>query len=159
MKSKRYFVPEPESIHTYPDGRQVCQDNAAGKREYKARTTEMWLRQDGICPITGKWVDQNRAQFDHEAGRGSNGGHRDDRTRNDKGEWQNAAVSHEGNTIKGSQRYHWLDGKYVPVSKSQDVLKLGSTEKQSRDGIAHVLHGMPNGRSIWSHRGTKFSGQ
>lgn len=120
MKSLKYFTPEPESVHTYPGGRQVCTDTAAGKCEYKARTTEMWLRQDGICPITNEWVDENRVQFDHEAGRGSNGGHRDDRTLNDKGEWQNAAVSPEGNTLKGSKRFHWENGKYV--SKSQEVL-------------------------------------
>jgi len=114
---KKYFIPEKEAI-AYPEGengRQVCTDTAAGKREYKARTTEMWLRQEGICPITGRWVDENVAQFDHEAGRGSGGGHRDDRILNEDGEWQNAAVSPEGNTLKGSKRYQWVDGKYLPV--------------------------------------------
>ena len=122
MKPARYYVPEKDSITTYPDGREVCTETAAGKREYKARITEMWLRQEGVCPITGKWVDQNVAQFDHEAGRGSNGGHRDDRTLNDDGEWQNAAVSPEGNSIKGSKRYQWVDGKYLPVTKSAELL-------------------------------------
>ena len=115
MRPHRYFKAEPEAVKTY-GLRQVCQGNAAGKREYKARTTEMWLRQEGICPICGKWMDQNEATPDHQEGRGHGGGFRDDRTIVD-GEWHNAAVHGSCNTEKGSKRYHWVGKSYVPVSR------------------------------------------
>jgi len=56
------------------------------------------------------------AEFDHQNGRGSGGGHRDDRIAID-GLFYNAALCHDCNTEKGSKRYEWRDGKYVP-SKS-----------------------------------------
>jgi hypothetical protein len=58
--------------------------------------------------------------MDHQGGRGSGGGIRDDRTVVD-GEWHNAAVHGICNTRKGSKRYSWLNGKYVPVNNSQEV--------------------------------------
>jgi hypothetical protein len=104
MKSLKYFTPEPESVKTYPDGRQVCQENAAGKREYKARITEMWLRQEGICPICGRWMDQNEATFEHEIPRGMGGGSRDDRTHDANGNELNFATHGRCNRERGSQR-------------------------------------------------------
>jgi len=120
MKPAKYYVPEPESIHTYPDGRQVCSDTAAGKREYKARTVEMWERQEGLCAICGLWIELRLATFEHQDGRGNGGGFRDDRTTID-GEWHNAAVHGHCNTEKGSKRYQWVDGKYQPVNKFEEV--------------------------------------
>jgi hypothetical protein len=117
MRPHKYYVPEAEAVKTYPDGREVCQGNAAGKREYDARRVELWMRQDGLDAITGEWVDVNVAEFDHQAGRGSNGGHRDDRIVDENGNWMNAMLSHKSNSLKGSTRYHWLNGKYVPVSR------------------------------------------
>lgn len=99
---------------TFPDGREVCTKTRLGKLEYDARRVAMWIRQGGKDAITGEWVDVSVAQFDHEAGRGANGGHRDDRILNEDGSWKNAVLSPAGNTLKGSKRYHWENGKYVP---------------------------------------------
>jgi hypothetical protein len=59
--------------------------------------------------------------MDHQDGRGHGGGIRDDRTIVN-GEWHNAAVHGICNTRKGSKRYRWVNGKYVPVNNSQEVL-------------------------------------
>lgn len=114
-KPAKYFIPEPESVTTYPDGRQVCNDNAAGKREYKARTYKMEVRQGFRCAICER-IAGSSMQFDHQDGRGHGGGFRDDRIEVD-GKWFNAALCHRCNTEKGSKRYHWQNGKYVPVSR------------------------------------------
>jgi len=123
LRAHKYFKAEPESIKTYLGGREVCQGNAAGKREYLARTVEMWERQKGLCAICGNWIELRFAEFDHQNGRGLNGAHRDDRTVVG-GNWHNAAVHHVCNIAKASKRYHWLEGKYVPVSKSHDVKEV-----------------------------------
>lgn len=120
MRPHRYYKASIEAVETFGE-REVCTKTAAGKREYDARRVEMWIRQDGRDPITGEWVDVNVAQFDHEAGRGSNGGHRDDRILDEKGNWMNAALSPASNSLKGSKRYHWLNGKYQPVSNLKEV--------------------------------------
>ena len=120
MRPHKYFKAEPEAVKTY-GLREVCQGSAAGKREYKARTTEMWLRQEGICPICNLWVDQNEATFEHQEPRRMGGGFTDDRTIID-GEWHNAAAHGHCNTEKGSKRYQWVDGKYVSVlSREREV--------------------------------------
>jgi hypothetical protein len=103
-----------EAYRTYPDGRQVCTDTTAGKHEYHRRLTEMYERQDGLCAICGCWMAPEQATFEHEAGRGSGGGHRDDRSEVD-GHWQNAALDWGCNVAKGSRRYHWQDGFFVPA--------------------------------------------
>lgn len=120
MRLRKYFVGEPEAVKTYGE-REVCQGNTAGKREYKARTTEMWLRQEGLCAICGKWVDQNAAESDHQDGRGYNGGHRDDRIVDENGNWRNAAVCHICNSEKASKRYHWVGKSYLPVMTGREL--------------------------------------
>lgn len=54
--------------------------------------------------------------FDHQVPRID----QDDRIEVD-GNWHNAAVHLRCNTKKGSKRYHWLNGKYVPVVKIKEV--------------------------------------
>lgn len=120
MTPPKYYTAQPESVTNYPGGRQACNDSAAGKREYKARTVEMWERQNGICPICGNWIELRFATFDHQAGRGQGGGKRDDRILIE-GEWQNAAVHYICNQKKGSQQYRWEFGKYVPVLREKEV--------------------------------------
>jgi hypothetical protein len=110
-----------EAFFKHRDGREVCNDTAAGKRDYTGRTVEMWERQDGKCAICGHWIELRYATFDHEEPRGMGGGSRDDRTVVN-GEWHNAAAHGICNTRKGSKRYRWVNGKYVPVNKSQEVL-------------------------------------
>lgn len=104
-------------VMTYPDGREVCNQKAkAGRQEYYTRTLQMLNRQAGRCaichnPLIFLWV-----QFDHQEGRGSGGGHRDDRIEI-HGQWHNAALCSDCNTRKGSVRYYWQDGLYVPVNQ------------------------------------------
>lgn len=98
-----------------PDGRQVCAGDAAGDREYRRRLWAMVERQGYCCAITGKaFTDYSEPTFDHEGGRGHGGGHRDDQIDVD-GRWQNAALSLEANTLKGSKRYSWQQGEYLPI--------------------------------------------
>lgn len=104
-------------VKTYSDGREVCTGTAFGKREYKRRTEAMRERQGGRCAIGGEWLAVGEAQFDHEAGRGSGGGHRDDRIEID-GQWVNAAVCGECNGRKGSRRYEWRGGLYLPIERA-----------------------------------------
>lgn len=101
-----------EHVKVYPDGREVC--TAAGYREYMSRRDAMAVRQNGRCALCGDYMFFQT--FDHERSRG--GGKRDDRIEVD-GKWQNAAVHFECNTRKGSKRYAWVNGKYVPVPKEK----------------------------------------
>lgn len=112
MKAGKY--PIVNGVMTYPDGREVCQNTSAGRREYHLRKEAMVARQGFRSAISGELIDYCRSEFDHEAGRGSNSSHRDDRIEVD-GHWQNAALSHVDNSLKGSRRYRWEDGKYIPV--------------------------------------------
>jgi hypothetical protein len=79
MKPRKYYVAPKEAVKVYPDGREVCSDTAAGKREYKSRTEEMRLRQHELCPICTYYLAKEDATFEHEIPRGFNGGFRDDR--------------------------------------------------------------------------------
>lgn len=106
--------PVVNGVMTYPDGREVCQDTMAGRREYRSRTRQMLMRQRGVDAITGEPMDTWEATFDHEAGRGHGGGHRDDRIGSDD-DWHNAALSEASNSKKGSRRYKWVGGKYIPA--------------------------------------------
>lgn len=113
MRPHKYFKALPLSVKKH-GLREVCQGNKAGKLEYEARRTEMWMRQKGKCAICEEWMDENACAFDHQNGRGFNGGIRDDRTTDERGYWMNAALCHKCNGNKGSKRYHWENGKYVP---------------------------------------------
>jgi len=70
----------------YEDGREVCNLlTKAGRDEYARRKRVMWLRQGKRCCLEGwakdcpgalKWAE---ALFEHQDGRGMDGGKRDDR--------------------------------------------------------------------------------
>jgi len=92
---------------TYDDGREVCQENTAGRREYRRRTLAMRDRQGELCARCGEWMSEADTTFDHENGRG--GGKRDDRIEVD-GERQNAALHGKCNHEKGSKREPYLFG-------------------------------------------------
>ena len=103
-------LPKP-AIKVYPDGREVCNmSTPLGRGEYFGRLGEMVERQMYVCALC---PSDDGAYFDHEAGRGAGGGLRDDRIVVD-GHWQNAALCYSCNQEKGSKRYHWVDGEYVP---------------------------------------------
>jgi len=112
--STKYFVANPEAVFVFPDGREVCNTKTTvGKLEYKSRTYQMLERQGMRCAICYSSLGYIWSQFDHQAGRGSGGGHRDDRIVVD-GQWHNAALCHSCNTQKGSRRYEWIAGVYQP---------------------------------------------
>lgn len=74
-----------------------------------------YQRQDGKCAICGEpFTWRNPSTFDHQSGRGMGGGIRQDAIFDAEGNWINAAVHLYCNTAKGSRKYHWLDGKYIP---------------------------------------------
>jgi hypothetical protein len=58
-------------------------------------------------------------EFDHEAGRGANGKHRDDRIYHKDGSWRNAALCSNCNTWKASRRFKWIEGKYQEVVRQK----------------------------------------
>lgn len=111
----KYFTRKPEAVNVYPDGREVCQDNAAGRREYFRRTRLMAERQNQICALCERFMCD--VTFEHQEGRGMAGGFRDDRTEID-GNWYNAAAHSFCNSIKGNKRFHWVDGKYVEKERA-----------------------------------------
>lgn len=109
----KYFTPKSEAVEKYGE-REICTDTAAGRREYFRRTREMAERQDHLCAICEEFmVDPT---YDHQRGRGLNGGFRDDRIVI-RGRWHNAAVHFLCNGRKGSRKYRWFKGKYVPVGQ------------------------------------------
>ena len=110
------ITPTINGVKTYqPGGRQVCDQHIkAGKQEYWTRLLKMMVRQNMRCAVCDCGLNYIWGEFDHEAGRGSGGGHRDDRIEVD-GLWQNAALCPQCNTFKASKRYQWKDGLYVPV--------------------------------------------
>lgn len=67
------------AVKVYPGGREVCQNTAAGKREYRLRTIKMVNRQKGICPKCCKSMSLLDFSFQHGDTRGMGGGRRDDR--------------------------------------------------------------------------------
>jgi hypothetical protein len=92
------------AVRIYPDGREVINLlTAEGKAEYRRRTLEMLERQDGRCCLCYQPLRKQDATFEHEAGRGMSGGHRDDRTVVG-GRWINGAACCTCNSRKGSRR-------------------------------------------------------
>lgn len=107
--------PVVDGVMTMPDGKEICHmDTSAGRREYKERTRAMCIRQGFRDAITGENMETWQATFDHEAGRTV--GKQDDRIEID-GEWHNAALLYATNTRKGSKRYSWVNGSYVPSKR------------------------------------------
>lgn len=92
-------------------------DTAEGKRRYDENRYKMEVRQGFQCAICER-IAGSMMDFDHETSRG--GGKQDDRIEVD-GHWKNAALCRRCNTEKGSKRYHWLNGKYQPVSSLKEV--------------------------------------
>ena len=100
-KKRRKLV----AVKTFRDGREVCNmESAEGRREYRQRLVAMCRRQGWNCSECGQPMHQgNPPTFDHEAGRGMGGGHRDDRIVRD-GKPYNSAMHWLCNSMKGSRR-------------------------------------------------------
>ena len=82
-----------------PDGKEICDQTTAGRREYVRRTAAMQERQNNLCAHCGK--PMYVPCFDHENGRGA--GKHDDRIEVE-GIWQNAALHWTCNSERGSKR-------------------------------------------------------
>lgn len=65
------------AFETMPDGREICLDTPAGKKEYRCRTLECRRRQGELCRWCGFWMAEEQTTLDHDNRRG--GGRRDDR--------------------------------------------------------------------------------
>lgn len=93
-----------EAVTVFRDGRECCNiETEAGRNEYMRRITLMWERQRHCCCICYQPMRLAECSFEHEAGRGHGGGHRDDRIEA-KGQWINGAAHSGCNYAKGSQR-------------------------------------------------------
>jgi hypothetical protein len=79
------------AVRRYPDGREVCQDNAAGWREYKRRVQVMVQRQRYRCCLCKRRLSASDATFEHQRRRGMHAAFRDDRIAKDGQEWNGAA--------------------------------------------------------------------
>lgn len=113
MIAKYAKPPKTPAIKRSRDGRECCTETKEGRAEYLLRTYQMARRQKGLCAICGLPLGED-VSFDHQRGRGFNGGFRDDRIKVD-GKWHNAAVHWLCNGAKGSRQYAWQNGKYIPV--------------------------------------------
>ncbi len=91
------------AFRKYPDGREVCLDNKAGRDEYVSRTKAMHERQGGICSRgTHRIVIPT---FDHsDEGRGMGGSHQDDRIYDANGNPMNSCSCMLCNGQAGSKR-------------------------------------------------------
>lgn len=105
--SQHYDLILGGGVIKYKDGREVCQNNAAGRREYARRVEAMCQRQNWICgcsPDCSKRVTPSNATFGHANLRGLGGSTRDDRIVDENGNWLNAAETWDCNGAKGSTR-------------------------------------------------------
>ena len=100
-KSLRYQMILSGAAVEFPDGRQVCQPNALGRRLYAKRTQEMVQRQNFRCSLCGGRLAPSEATFEHARRRGWHGFKRDDRIIDEKGEWLNSAAHWVCNSKRG----------------------------------------------------------
>lgn len=99
--SLRYDVID-EAFRRYPDGREVCLENAKGQAEYHRRTMEMHDRQSGICARGAHRI--MAPTFDHSDCRGMGSSRRDDRIVDEAGLWMNGCSCWFCNGKAGSKR-------------------------------------------------------
>lgn len=105
--SMRYELILDGAVMKYPDGREVCQPNLKGMREYRRRIQTMCERQDDTCCIckdTKKRMKPWDATFEHVGLRGLGAAFRDDRIEDEAGKEMNGAAHFDCNGEKGSKR-------------------------------------------------------
>jgi hypothetical protein len=91
--SLRYTTIMGGSVRVYSSGREVCQENAAGRREYLRRVQSMVQRQNFRCGACNRKLSLFQATFDHfPIKRRMGAAFRDDRVTDPEGEWVNRAV-------------------------------------------------------------------
>ena len=90
--SLRYRLSEDGSYRIYPDGREVCVDSYAGRREYLKRLELMLKRQEWKCCLCGKGIrSRDDATFEHQRRKGMGSAWRDDRVVKHGQEYNGAA--------------------------------------------------------------------
>lgn len=99
--SLRYKIILGGAAIEYPDGRQVCQPNAAGDRLYASRVREMVQRQQYRCCLCPGRLNAMDATFEHQRRRGMHAAFRDDRIVDAEGNWINGAAHWVCNGKKG----------------------------------------------------------
>lgn len=79
----RLFQPKKKPkpiVKVLPDGREICSNSFAGKREYRKRREFMYYRDNKTCCLCGLEICcAEEATFEHKNGRGMGGSKRDDR--------------------------------------------------------------------------------
>lgn len=90
-RSLRYETILNGAVRVYPGGREVCQDSAAGWREYAKRVRGMVERQNFRCCLCGGRLSLAQATFEHQRRRGMGAAWRDDRITKDGKDWNGAA--------------------------------------------------------------------
>jgi hypothetical protein len=94
--SLRYELIGDGAVRRYPDGREVCVDSYAGRREYLKRLELMLKRQEWKCCLCGKQIrSRDDATFEHQRRRRLAGAFRND-----------ATADADGNPINGAA--HWI---------------------------------------------------
>jgi 5-methylcytosine-specific restriction endonuclease McrA len=85
----------------FPNGREVCQENALGRRLYANRVQAMVQRQNFRCSLCGRRLSLGQATFDHEPRRKMGSAFRDDRISDGAGNWLSSAAHWTCNDRKG----------------------------------------------------------
>jgi hypothetical protein len=86
----------PKTGFKLRNGREICTDDQAGRREYRRRRELAWDRDRGICILCEQPVSLEQATTEHIQTKGMGGSKHDDRL-------ENLAVSHWfGNNARGS---------------------------------------------------------
>lgn len=86
------------AVRTFPDGREVCLDTAAGRREYYRRADVVYEEYRHRCWLCGGSLIRDSMAVDHKIPKGTNSGWRDDRI-------ENIAPAHYPcNSRRGSRR-------------------------------------------------------
>ena len=114
----KYYIAKPAAVHVARDGREICSEHAAGKREYNRRKQVMWERQLGRCGSCRVPTPLEEGQFGHSSSRGFGGGFRDDRIWDENGKPMNAFLCGKCNSAQGSRHYEWRDGLFQPVKRN-----------------------------------------
>jgi hypothetical protein len=89
--SQHYEIILDGAVRRYRDGREVCQENAAGYREYARRVELMVQRQNHRCCLCNRRLSLAQATFEHQRRRGMHAAFRDDRIEKEGQPWNGAA--------------------------------------------------------------------
>jgi hypothetical protein len=103
-ESQHYELIMDGAVRKYPDGREVCQNNVAGRAEYGRRLNVMIRRQNWICCLCPDTMNSYNATFEHRCPRGMAASRRDDRIEDENGNPINGAAHWQCNGEKGSKR-------------------------------------------------------